>query len=49
MSAGLGGSVMRILGIVARCAAQIGCDASRQEVAVRLGNQFIGQNVDEAI
>jgi hypothetical protein len=40
---------MRILGNVALCAAMIGCDASRQEVVVQAGNQFIGENVDEAI
>ena len=37
---------MRILGIVALGAALVGCAASRQEVAARLGDQFIGQNVD---
>lgn len=43
---GSGGSAqMRILGIVALCAALGGCAASRQEVAVRLGDQYIGQNV----
>jgi hypothetical protein len=44
-----GGISMRILGNVALCAAMIGCDASRQEVVVQVGNQFIGENVDEAI
>jgi hypothetical protein len=44
-----GGTSMRILGNVALCAAMIGCDASRQEVVVQAGNQFIGENVDEAI
>jgi hypothetical protein len=40
---------MRILGNVALCAAMTGCDASLQAVAVQVGNQFIGENVDEAI
>jgi hypothetical protein len=33
------------------CAAMISCDASRQEVVVQVGNQFIDEkvNVDEAI
>jgi hypothetical protein len=44
-----GGISMRILGNVALCAAMTGCDASRQAVAVQVGNQFIGENVDEAI
>ena len=45
----LGRISMRILGNVALCAAMIGCDASRQGVVVQVGNQFIGENVDEAI
>jgi hypothetical protein len=49
MPTGLGEISMRILGNVALCAAMIGCDASRQEAAVQVGNQFIGENVDEAI
>jgi hypothetical protein len=36
---------MRILEIVALCAALGGCAAAQQEVAVRAGGQFIGQNV----
>ncbi len=40
---------MRILGIVALSAALVGCAASRQEVAARLGDQFIGQNVDALV
>jgi hypothetical protein len=40
---------MRFSGNAALCAAMIGCDATRQEVAVEVGNQFIGENVDEAI
>jgi hypothetical protein len=37
---------MRILAFVALCATLAGCAASRQEVVARLGDQFIGQNVD---
>jgi hypothetical protein len=37
---------MRILGIVALCAALGGCAASRQEVVAQLGTEFVGQNVD---
>jgi hypothetical protein len=40
---------MRILGIVALCAALGGCVASRQEVATRLGDQYVGQNVDALV
>jgi hypothetical protein len=40
---------MRILGIVALCAALGGCAASRQEVATRLGDQYVGQNVDALV
>jgi hypothetical protein len=40
---------MRILGIVAMCAMLIGCAASKQEVAARLGDEFIGQNVDTMV
>lgn len=40
---------MRMLGIVALCAALGGCAASRQEVVARLGEQFIGQNVDALV
>jgi hypothetical protein len=40
---------MRILGIVALCAALSGCAASRQEVATRLGDQYVGQNVDALV
>jgi hypothetical protein len=40
---------MRILGIVTLCAALAGCAASRQEVAARLGDQFVGQNVDALV
>jgi hypothetical protein len=40
---------MRILGIVALCAALAGCAASRQEVVARLGDHFIGQNVDALV
>jgi hypothetical protein len=40
---------VRILGIVALCAALAGCAASRQEVVARLGDEFIGQNVDALV
>jgi hypothetical protein len=40
---------MRILRIVALSAALMGCAASRQEVAARLGDQFIGKNVDALV
>jgi hypothetical protein len=42
---------MRIVGIVALGAALVlaACAASRQEVAARLGDQFIGQNVDALV
>ncbi len=40
---------MRILGIVALGAALAGCAASREEVAVRLGQQYVGQNVDALV
>ncbi|CAN7278272.1 hypothetical protein LJR220_001319 [Bradyrhizobium sp. LjRoot220] len=40
---------MRVLGIVALGAALAGCAASREEVAVRLGSQYVGQNVDALV
>jgi hypothetical protein len=40
---------MRILGIVALAVALAGCAASRQEVATRLGDQYVGQNVDALV
>jgi hypothetical protein len=40
---------MRILGIVALCAALGGCAASKQEVVTRLGDQYVGQNVDTLV
>jgi hypothetical protein len=46
---GRGISIMRILGIVALCAALGGCAASRQEVVARLGDHFIGKNVDALV
>jgi hypothetical protein len=46
---GAGGSKMRIVGIVALSAALVGCAASRQEVATRLGDQYVGQNVDALV
>ncbi len=45
-----GGKVeMRILGIVALAVALCGCAASKQEVAARLGDQYIGKNVDALV
>jgi len=40
---------MRNLGIVALCAALNGCAASRQEVVARLGDHYIGKNVDALV
>jgi hypothetical protein len=40
---------MRILGVVALCAVLGGCAASKQEVVARLGDQYIGQNVDALV
>jgi hypothetical protein len=40
---------MRVLGIATLCAALAGCAASRQEVATRLGDQYVGQNVDALV
>jgi hypothetical protein len=40
---------MRILGIVVLCAALGGCAASREEVSERLGEHYIGQNVDALV
>jgi hypothetical protein len=40
---------MRILGIVVLGAALAGCAASRQEVSTRLGDQYVGQNVDALV
>jgi hypothetical protein len=40
---------MRILGIVALCVTLTGCAASRQEVVARLGDEFVGQNVDALV
>jgi hypothetical protein len=40
---------MRILGITALCAALVGCAASKQEVATRLGEQYVGQNADALV
>jgi hypothetical protein len=45
----VGDQFMRILGIVALCTALTGCAASRQEVAARLGDQYVGQNVDALV
>jgi hypothetical protein len=40
---------MRVLAIVALCAALCGCAASKHEVVARLGDQYIGQNVDALV
>jgi hypothetical protein len=42
---------MRVMGIVALGAAVVltGCVASRQEVAAKLGDQYLGQNVDALV
>ena len=40
---------MRVWVIVTLSVALAGCAASRQEVASRLGDQFIGQNVDALV
>jgi hypothetical protein len=40
---------MRFLGILALVSVLAGCAASRQEVVARLGDQYIGQNVDALV
>jgi hypothetical protein len=40
---------MRNLGIVVLCATLAGCAASREEVVARLGEHYIGQNVDALV
>jgi len=40
---------MRILGIVVLCAALGGCAASREKVSVRLGEHYIGKNMDALV
>jgi hypothetical protein len=40
---------MRFPGVVALCAALCGCAASKQEVVARLGDQYIGRNVDALV
>jgi hypothetical protein len=40
---------MRIVVIVALCAALGGCAASKQEVVARLGDQYVGKNVDALV
>jgi len=40
---------MRFLGVVALCATLSGCAASKQEVVARLGQEYIGQNVDTLV
>jgi hypothetical protein len=40
---------MRLFAAVALCATLAGCAASKQEVATRLGDQYVGQNVDALV
>jgi hypothetical protein len=40
---------MRFLGIMALAATLAGCAASREEVVARLGEHYIGQNVDALV
>jgi len=40
---------MRFLGVMALCAMLGGCAASKQEVVARLGQEYIGQNVDALV
>ncbi len=40
---------MRFPGIVMLCAALCGCAAAKQEVVARLGDRYIGQNVDALV
>src|SRR5206468_9962532 len=40
---------MRNLAMMALCAALMGCAASLEEVATRLGAQYVGQNVDALV
>jgi hypothetical protein len=40
---------MRLFAVVALCATLGGCAASKQEVATRLGDQYVGQNVDALV
>jgi hypothetical protein len=40
---------MRIWGVAALCTALAGCAASKQEVAARLGDRYMGQNVDALV
>jgi hypothetical protein len=49
MAAGWENFNMRVLAIAALCVTLVGCAASRQEVAARLGDQFIGQSVDNLV
>jgi hypothetical protein len=49
MLTGLGDRYMRKLVIAALCAALGGCAASREEVVARLGEHYIGQNVDQLV
>jgi hypothetical protein len=40
---------MRFWGAIALCALLGGCSASRQEVVARLGQEYIGKNVDALV
>jgi hypothetical protein len=40
---------MRVLWVLALCAVLGGCAASRQEVVARLGQEYVGQNVDTLV
>src|SRR5215204_3085664 len=40
---------MRVFLIAALCAVLSGCAASKQEVVARLGQEYIGQNVDSLV
>ncbi len=40
---------MRFIGMAVLCAALGGCAASKQEVVTRLGDQYVGQNVDALV
>ncbi|MGF6432443.1 hypothetical protein ABIE91_007663 [Bradyrhizobium elkanii] len=41
-----GKSRIRLLSVAAACAVLAGCAASKQDVVARLGDQYIGQNID---
>jgi hypothetical protein len=43
------GAWIRILGVAVLSAALVDCAASKQEVATRLGDQYVGQNADALV